>query len=193
MIAFCRPTADTICDFLEAQDRLELSYSPAAGAATTPPPGFSMDHTRVKLGEGGAVFQAGKAALQRWEHFRLGWVEALPSPTPIQVGAVVAIMARLVGLWWLNACRIVAVVDEADRFGFTYATLPDHAETGQERFLIEWDRADDSVWYDIRALSRPRHLLARLGYPLARRMQKRFARGSAAAMLRAAGQSPASS
>jgi uncharacterized protein (UPF0548 family) len=38
------------------------------------------------------------------------------------------------------------------------------------------------VWYDIRAFSRPRHVLARLGYPLTRRTQKRFARDSVAAM-----------
>ena len=100
-----------------------------------------------------------------------------------------AVLARIAGLWWLNACRIVYVIDEAgpvQRFGFAYGTLPDHAETGEERFLIEWDRADNSVWYDILAFSRPRHPLTRLGYPFARLVQKSFARQSAAAMQRAA-------
>jgi uncharacterized protein (UPF0548 family) len=50
---------------------------------------------------------------------------------------------------------------------------------------VEWREADGAVWYDILAFSRPRQLLARLGYPLARRLQKRFARDSAAAMQRA--------
>ena len=63
--------------------------------------------------------------------------------------------------------------------------MPDHVESGEERFLIEWDRGDDSVWYDILAFSRPQHFLTRLGYPWLRRMQKRFGRESAAAMLRA--------
>ena len=58
-------------------------------------------------------------------------------------------------------------------------------QMGEERFLIEWDRTDDSVWYDILAFSRPRHLLARLGYPFVRLMQKRFGRESGAAVLRA--------
>ena len=52
----------------------------------------------------------------------------------------------LLGLWWLNACRIVYVVDEAGpvtKFGFAYGTLPGHAGTGEERFLVEWDRASD--------------------------------------------------
>jgi hypothetical protein len=29
------------------------------------------------------------------------------------------------GVWTLNTCRIVYVVDEATRFGFAYGTLPD--------------------------------------------------------------------
>ena len=63
------------------------------------------------------------------------------------------------------------------RFGFAYGTLPDHVECGEERFMIEW-LADDSVWYDILAFSRPRHPLVRLSSPLARMLQKRFARES---------------
>ena len=79
-------------------------------------------------------------------------------------------------------------MDEAGpitRFGFAYGTLPDHAGSGEERFLIEWDQADNSVWYDILAFSRPQHFLVRLGYPMVRRTQKRFGRESAAVMLRA--------
>ena len=149
-----------------------------------------VDHTRIKLGEGEEVFTRAKAALGRWEQFRLGWVEAWPPETPIQTGEVVAVVARRFGLWWLNACRIVYVVDEAgpvSRFGFAYGTLPDHAGTGEERFLVEWDRASGEVWYDILAFSRPHRLLTRLGYPYMRRLQKRFGRESAAAMLRAVG------
>jgi hypothetical protein len=39
----------------------------------------------------------------------------------------VAVLARSLGLWWLNACRIVSVVNEdgpGKRFGFAYGTLP---------------------------------------------------------------------
>jgi uncharacterized protein (UPF0548 family) len=99
----------------------------------------------------------------------------------------VAIVARRAGMWWLNACRIVYVVDEpgpVGRYGFAYGTLPDHAESGEERFLVEWDRAAGEVWYDILAFSRPRWLLTRLGYPYMRRVRRRFGRESAA-MVRA--------
>ena len=54
-------------------------------------------------------------------------------------------------------------------------------------FLVEWDRADDSVWYDLMAVSQPAHWLARLGYPYTRYEQARFRRLSCAAMQRAVG------
>ncbi len=190
MLFLRRPAAEAIREFLAAQSRLALTYSAVGATGTKPPAGYVVDHTRSKLGQGPKVFDAAKAAVERWEQFRLGWVEACPEDTPIQEGQVVAILARSIGLWWLNACRIVAVVNEegaVKRFGFAYGTLPDHAGSGEERFLIEWDREDDSVWYDILAFSRPRHLLARLGYPWVRRVQKRFGRESAAVMRRVVG------
>ncbi len=188
MLFWCRPTEAKIRAFLTEQSRLPLTYSAVGATATTPPASYVVDHTRIKLGQGEAVFRAARAALERWQQFRLGWLEATPDDTPIHEGQVVAILARSIGLWWLNACRIVVVMDEDGpmrRFGFAYGTLPDHAGSGEERFLVEWDRADGGVFYDILAFSRPRHFLAKLGYWWVRRVQKRFGRNSAAAMRRA--------
>jgi uncharacterized protein (UPF0548 family) len=179
-----KPSPETLRAFLAAQATLDFTYAAVGATAIAPPPGYVVDHTRIRLGHGPAVFAAARAALGRWDHFRLGWVEIWPPGLPIQAGQMVAVVARVAGLWWLNACRIISVADEADQFGFTYGTLPGHAESGEERFRIERDRSD-AVWYDILAFSRPRHILARLGRPWTRRVQKRFARDSAAAMLRA--------
>lgn len=50
--------------------------------------------------------------------------------------------------------RVVYVVDEPNRKGFAYGTLPGHPESGEESFIVE--RTDDgSVWLAITALSRP--------------------------------------
>ena len=193
MLSLRKPSAERLRDFLAAQSKLDFTYQAVGATAAVPPAGYVVDRTRLKLGEGAGAFAAAKAALERWEHFRLGWVETWPPHTPIQAGQVVAVIARLFGLWWLNACRIVYVVDEegpVQRFGFAYGTLPQHAESGEERFTVEWHEADDAVWYDILAFSRPQQLLARLGYPLARRLQKRFARDSAAAMRRGVAEGP---
>ncbi|HTG87378.1 MAG TPA: DUF1990 domain-containing protein, partial [Pyrinomonadaceae bacterium] len=78
----------------------------------------------------------------------------------------------------------VYVIDEPERFGFAYGTLAQHAERGEERFTVEWNRKDETVWYDILAASQPGPM-ARLGYPYARRLQKRFAQDSMKAMKRA--------
>ena len=65
------------------------------------------------------------------------------------------------------------------------------AEMGEERFSVEW-REDGTVWYDLLAFSRPRLWLARLAHPLTRRVQRRFARESKAAMQAACGSTPPS-
>jgi uncharacterized protein (UPF0548 family) len=187
MLLLRKPSIDSVRRFLDRQQYLDLSYSAVGATAKSPPAGYVVDHTRIDLGNGEQVFIAAKAALERWEHFQLGWVEAWSPQTPIQTGEVVAVIARAAGVWWLNSCRIVYVVDEHApfrRFGFAYGTLPGHVESGEERFLLEWDQQEGSVWYDILAFSRPNHFLARIGYPFVRHMQKRFARESAAAMKR---------
>jgi len=180
-----QPTVPVIKKFLQAQARLDFTYSEVGATATNPPEQFVVDHTRIRLGSGDELFRSAKRAVQGWRQFDLGWLHAYPADTPIRSGEVVAVVARTCGIWSLNAARIVYVVDEPRRFGFAYGTLPGHVERGEERFLVE-RLEDDSVWYDIMAFSQPRHILTKLGYPLVRRLQKRFGRESAAAMQRAA-------
>ncbi len=188
MVSVRRPSIETIRAFLASQSTLDFTYTAVGATAAEPPAGYVVDRTRIVLGRGQEVFTKARAVLERWGQFDLGWVEAWPPGTPIQTGEVVAVLSRQFGLWWLSACRIVSVVNEAEpiaRFGFAYGTLPDHAGTGEERFLLEWDRTSGEVWYDILAFSRPRWLVARVGYLYMRRLQKRFGRESAAAMVRA--------
>lgn len=184
MFRLRQPTDAAIQTLLESQRRLELTYPQQGATREEPPLGYVVDRTRVRLGEGEHVFQQARRAISSWKQFELGWLKAVPANTPLRAGEVVAVVARTFGVWSLNAARIVYTIDEPARFGFAYGTLPGHAECGEERFLVEL-AADGGVWYDIVAFSRPRHVLARLGYPLVRRLQKRFGRESAAAMLRA--------
>jgi uncharacterized protein (UPF0548 family) len=189
VLTFRKPSSSTIRGFLITQGKLDLSYAPVGATAERPPVGFVVDHTRIQLGTGAEDFRIAQTALRQWQQFRLGWLELFPADAPIQAGSVVAVLARSLGGWWLNSCRIVYVVDDVgpktQAFGFAYGTLPDHAESGEERFLVEWDRESDVVWFDVLAFSRPQHPLARIGYPWTRKMQKRFARDAAAAMKRA--------
>jgi uncharacterized protein (UPF0548 family) len=182
MFRFSKPDKTTIQSFIESQSSLDVTYSGIGSTQGTPPSGYVVDHTRAKLGEGEAVFQAAQAALRDWKHFQLGWVEPCWPETPIEPKQTVAILARVFGFWSLNACQIIYVVHEDRKFGFAYGTLPDHVESGEERFIVEWDQDDDSVWYDILAFSRPNHFLTRIAYPMTRRLQRRFARVSVMAM-----------
>ena len=188
VISIRQPSPDALRRIVSVQSRLEFNY-PSVGATKghePMPTGYVVDQTRVELGRGSQAFDRARAAIVRWNQFQLGWVRAFPDDTPIRAGETVVVLARAFGFWWTNAARIVYTIDESNesvaRFGFAYGTLPWHAERGEERFLVEWDRETDLVWYDILAFSRPRHVLTRVGRRQARAMQKRFGQESAATM-----------
>ena len=133
---------------------------------------------------GRRVFVAAREAFQRWEQFDLGWVRVVNPMAKITPGELVAVEAHTACLWSINLSRVVEVVDNPTRFGFMYTTTAFHVEEGQERFIVGFDPESESVSYLIEAVSRPRHLLARIGYPFSRAMQHRFARDSHARMRR---------
>jgi uncharacterized protein (UPF0548 family) len=203
MFLLRKPSEEIVAPFIVSQRELPFSYTAVGATQNTASaeqlPGYNVDHNRIKLGAGAETYRRAVAALKSWRQFELGWVTVVPPGEPLAVGTTVAVRFRVFGLWWLNAARIVYVIDESikrglagntdggqtpkARFGFAYGTLPDHVERGEERFCVEW-RADDSVWYDIHAFSRPKHPLVRLGYPVARTLQKRFVRESLAVMVK---------
>jgi uncharacterized protein (UPF0548 family) len=153
------------------------------------PDKYNLDHNRIRLGAGSLIFERACAALFDWKMFDIGWVKLLHPVAPIVPGQTVLVLAHTFGLFSLSASRVIALIDDGDcpvlRRGFSYGTLQHHVERGEERFSIEHHKDDDSVWYDILAFSVPQHLFARLGYPLSRAAQRRFAVDSKAAMLRA--------
>jgi uncharacterized protein (UPF0548 family) len=183
-----KPSSETIQQFISSQQALPFSYDEVgATRSETPPQGFTRDHNRTRLGDGENTYERAVAALRSWKQFDLGWVTIRPPDSPIVVGQTVAVQAHTFGFWSLSAARIVYVVEEVkpiQRFGFAYGTLPNHVERGEERFTIE-RLEDDSVWYDIYAFSRPKHPLAKLGFPVTRILQKQFVKGSLAAMVTA--------
>ena len=188
MFLLTKPSDEQIRNIIAAQRNMPFSYPDAGATSGTFPAGYKVDRNRVRLGEGSDVFDRAVEAVNRWEMFNLGWIKLCWPEAPIAVGSTVVVLASLYGLWSLNTCRIVYVVDEdgpVRRYGFAYGTLPVHEERGEERFLVEWNREDNSVWYGILAFSQPNSLLAKLGYPAARLLQKRFASASKRAMLKA--------
>ena len=188
MFTLGEPSGHDIERFISSQINLPFTYAEVGATRFDPaaaPRGFTLDHNRVRLGYGNEVYERAVQALKAWRQFDLGWVALVPAGVKLEKDAVVAVKARACGTWSLNACRVVYVINEQEplrRAGFAYGTLPDHVERGEERFLIEVDPTDESVWYDILAFSRPRHPLVRASFPVARVLQKRFARDSMAVM-----------
>ena len=65
----------------------------------------------------------------------------------IEVGTNVALVAPL-PIGFIDAtCRIVAVVNEPDRFGFAYGTLGTHPQRGEESFIVT--RSGDASRFDV--------------------------------------------
>lgn len=182
-----KPVASAIGRFLDRQRDMELSYSDVGCTRGYVPGSYIVDRYRVRLGQGSRVFAAACDALRSWQMFRVGWVEIHPDTPPVTESEPVAVLIRACGLWWLNAAKIVYVDDRQSsrrQFAFAYGTLEQHAERGEERFCVHWTD-DDSVWYELTAVSQPGHWYTRLGLPLVRRLQRRFAADSQHAMLTA--------
>ena len=188
---FClrRPSEPALRQWLIGQSGQPFCYaSVGASREALAPRGWFVNQARVRLGAGAATYQRARKALANWRMIP-AWVGARAAGESIELGSIYALSARYLGVWTVNACRVVYVIDEPgeiDRFGFGAGTLHGHAMSGEERFLVTWDHGDDSVWYEVWSFSRPRHWLAWAAVWLIRRLQQRFAVDSAAAMLQAA-------
>ncbi len=188
MFLLKKPSPARVRDLIAAHRDLPFSYPEIGATRTTPPQGYNVDHNRGQLGVGELCFKQAVSAIRSWKQFNLGWVQALPADTPIEVNAAVGVLARHSGFWSFNVSRIVYVINEAgpiEEFGFAYGTLATHVERGEERFTVTWHRDDDSVWYDILAFSRPNKAIVKVGSAYARRLQKRFAHDSLKVMTQA--------
>ena len=189
MLTVVRPTeASVIRLLLERTDSQFTYHQVGMTHRDSFPPGFVADRERTLLGYGEATYEIAKEGLRRWAMFPGEMTTLFWKHCPIRVGEQVAVLFRAGPLWSLNPCRIVDVfADESEerksvRFGFACGTLPGHLECGEEQFAVSWNRVDDSVHYELLAVSRPDHWLTKIGSPHARHVQARFRRLSGAAM-----------
>lgn len=185
---FRKPTPDEIAALIRSHHGAPLSYDFATLTQSIPqaktPPGYVFDHRREIIGSRPEQWERSKEAIRQWVMFQNGWTELHAPDGPPRVDNIVAMVTQLGGLWWVNLCRVLYEIDETKprkRFGFGYGTLFRHVERGEERFLIEQDD-DGNIWYDLAAFSRPRNILARLAYPITRRVQRKFGADSMQAM-----------
>ncbi|PWU46609.1 DUF1990 domain-containing protein [Micromonospora sp. S4605] len=155
---------------VEELRRADLTYPEEGATRGGLPAGYHHVHRRARLGAGRVGFEGAAHALSGWDmHRRVGLAVIASSPVAV-AGSVVVLT---LGWGWLRIaapCRVVYTVDEPNRRGFAYGTLPGHPECGEEAFIVEL-AANDEVWFDIRAFSRPALLVARAGGPFNRKVQ----------------------
>jgi uncharacterized protein (UPF0548 family) len=177
-----------------------LTYQAVGATRDTPPPGYHVDRYAVELGRGAEVFERARDAVRSFAMYPRPWTRVHRGFDEPHPGADFVAVIRHLGFWSANPCRIVYVTDQMDRdpggapvrqrYGFALGTLAGHAETGEERFEVYRDTRTDVVGYGVVAFSRPHALLARLGTPIARALQRRFGHDSRRAMVQAASGPP---
>ena len=114
-------------------------------------------------------FESAAARLMTWRIHEAAGLRVSASSQRVETDAVVEMF---LGPRWARIraiCRVVYVIDEPDRVGFAYGTLPGHAESGEESFVL--DRRDGQSCFTVRAFSKPASLLSRMGGPLTGRAQ----------------------
>src|SRR5882757_8330476 len=175
-----RATRDDLASLLVSCRSDDLTYAPTGGSfGGTTAPGLKRRQWTTIL-SGADPFDLAVEALRSWTVHRDSGL-ALAADGPIAVGTNVAFSAPLPIGFVDGTCRIVAVVDETDRFGFAYGTLPVHPEQGEESFLVVRD-GTGAIHFDVEGVSRPTQRFARLLPPIADRLQDAAVRRYLAAM-----------
>jgi uncharacterized protein (UPF0548 family) len=144
------------------------------------PDGYRHDRHERQLG-GSEVFDRASRGLKNWQVQKGAGASVVPLAAS-KVGDNLLVVIKFAALQIIAPCRIVYVIDEPERFGFGYGTLPGHPERGEESFVV--CREPHGTIFRITAFSRPADLLVRLGSPISRRIQSRFTQRYLDAMAR---------
>ena len=147
---------------------LSLTYSDIGATAGSLPAGYHHVHKSAVIGRGRQRFEQAAAAGMRWGMLRGAGIKVEATTDVAEVGSDVVVHLGPVRA----PCRVVYVVDEPDRRGFAYGTLPGHAESGEELFLVRYDQATEEVYAEVTAFSRHATWWSRLGSPVTSLIQR---------------------
>lgn len=146
---------------------MDLTYPEVGATAGALPDGYHHMRASRMVGQGRAAFDTAAELLLTWQMHQRAGVRKISGPD-------VAVEGGDVAFRWLRLrfeCRVVSVIDEPLRRGFTYGTLPRHPECGEERFVVELDPQTQEVTATITAFSRPASWIVRAGGPVSRVVQ----------------------
>lgn len=148
----------------------DLTYTEVGATAATMPAGYHHLRKSAVIGTGRDRFDQAAARGMRWGMLRGAGLRVEATTSVAEVGAEVLVHLGPV----VAPCRVVYVVDEPDRRGFAYGTLPGHAESGEELFIVRYDPATRDVIAEVAAFSRHATWWSRLGSPVTSLLQRQI-------------------
>ncbi|TFB85248.1 DUF1990 domain-containing protein [Cryobacterium algoricola] len=113
---------------------------------------YRRSEVSALVGHGDAVWERAARDVLRWRvKTESGF--AVDSTGPVSPGDRVIVTARVLTVTIVEPVQVVSVVDESDRVGFAYRTLPGHPVSGEEAFIVH--RRGDEVRLTVRSLTSP--------------------------------------
>ncbi|MHA7248944.1 DUF1990 family protein [Arthrobacter tecti] len=123
----------------------ELSAWPPSDSA------YRRTEATVVVGHGDQAWQRAAEDVLLWRvKTRSGFT--VDSDVPVHPGQRLIVTARVLGLTVREPIEVASVIQEHDRSGFSYRTLPGHPVCGEEAFIVH--RRGDEVLLTVRSLTR---------------------------------------
>ena len=108
-----RPDDAVVQSVLDRSSELRFNFDEPGGTrdGESAPPGYVSDRYGTELGRGERVFQSARGAIETFAMYPAPWTDVI-SRRGVEVDAVFVARIRHLGIWSLNPCRIIDVVDE---------------------------------------------------------------------------------
>lgn len=151
----------------------DFNYDAVGGTrpeeATWPahPVGYRCFERTVCVGQGAERWETAAAAVLHWRVKTRSGFRVHPTDGAIEArrDADYELTARFGPVTIREPVRVVAVVDQPARRGFSYGTLHGHPVSGEEAFIVSRS-SDGRVWLTIRSLTRPSSGAWRWAFPV---------------------------
>src|SRR4051812_18669326 len=123
-----------------------FTYPEVGATAAELPVGYQHLRASLAVGTGREGVEQCAETGMTWGIQRGAGLTVVPGER-VRVGTDIRLGLRIgpVHIW--APCRVAYVVDEPDRRGFAYGTLPGHPERGEESFIVSLQQ-DGTVQFD---------------------------------------------
>lgn len=180
-----RPDPRILDSLLDEAEAASVTYD-HQGATLTDPPDEPARSWTLGLPRRPDPFDPAVTALSTFVPQRRGIGATIhPEAPDLQPGTTLLTVVPAGPVSVVSPLRVVEVVDEPDRFGYAYGTLPGHAVRGEESFVVH-RLPDRRTMITVTNLSRPTGALAAAGpiMPMAQGViARRYLRAVAASII----------